>query len=60
VSASIGISTFPADAAQMEELIVRADMAMYAAKRLGGNQFIFYSDKITQASGEDQKATLQS
>lgn len=60
VSASIGISTFPADAAQMEELIVRADMAMYAAKRLGGNQFIFYSDKIMQVPGEDLKATLQS
>ncbi|MGA3372163.1 MAG: sensor domain-containing diguanylate cyclase [Terracidiphilus sp.] len=60
VSASIGISIFPADAAQMEELIVRADMAMYAAKHLGGNQFIFYSDKIVQAAGEARKVAAQS
>jgi len=60
VSASIGISIFPADAAQMEELIVRADLAMYAAKRLGGNQFIFYSDKIVQAAGDERKVTVQS
>jgi diguanylate cyclase (GGDEF)-like protein/PAS domain S-box-containing protein len=60
VSASIGISIFPADAVQMEELIVRADMAMYAAKLLGGNQFIFYSDKMMQAAQEEQKATVQS
>jgi diguanylate cyclase (GGDEF)-like protein/PAS domain S-box-containing protein len=58
VSASIGISIFPADAAQMDDLIVRADMAMYAAKRLGGNQFVFYSDKIMQHGGEQQKITV--
>ena len=58
VSASIGISVFPADGAQMEELIVRADMAMYAAKRLGGNRFEFYSDKIVQALGEKPKIAV--
>jgi len=60
VSASIGISIFPADADQMEELIERADMAMYAAKRLGGNQFVFYSDKIVQTAREEQKVPVQS
>ncbi|MGA2351515.1 MAG: sensor domain-containing diguanylate cyclase [Terracidiphilus sp.] len=60
VSASIGISIFPTDAAQMKELIVRADMAMYAAKRRGGNQAIFYSDKIVQAAEEEPNATVQS
>jgi diguanylate cyclase (GGDEF)-like protein len=59
VSASIGISIFPADAAQMEELIVQADMAMYAAKHLGGNQFIFYSDKMVGALGGEQNITVQ-
>ena len=56
VTASIGISIFPTDAAQMEELMVRADMAMYAAKRQGGNQFLFYCDKLVQAAGEEAKA----
>jgi hypothetical protein len=34
-------------------------MAMYAAKRQGGNRFIFYSDKMVQAAGEEQKVTVQ-
>ncbi len=60
VTASIGISIFPANAARMEELIVRADMAMYAAKRLGGNRFIFYSENIAQIAAEEQILTVQS
>ena len=54
VTASIGISIFPIDATHVDELIVRADMAMYAAKRQGGNRFVFYSDKIVQAAAEGQ------
>jgi diguanylate cyclase (GGDEF)-like protein/PAS domain S-box-containing protein len=60
VSASIGIGIFPTDATHVDQLIARADMAMYAAKRQGGNRFIFYSDKIVQAAQEEQKVTLQS
>lgn len=59
VSASIGISIFPTDACDVDELIVRADMAMYAAKRQGGNRFMFYSDTIAQAAGVEQKVAIQ-
>lgn len=39
VSASIGITLYPQDAADINELLKKADHAMYAAKRLGRNQF---------------------
>lgn len=35
ISASIGVACFPQDAADSTELMQRADMAMYAAKRAG-------------------------
>lgn len=60
VTASIGISIFPADATQAEELIERADRAMYAAKRQGRNRFLFYSGKMEEAAAEEQDQTLPS
>jgi diguanylate cyclase (GGDEF)-like protein/PAS domain S-box-containing protein len=43
ISASIGISLFPADAKDAEDLLRNADAAMYSAKRLGGNNYQFYT-----------------
>jgi diguanylate cyclase (GGDEF)-like protein/PAS domain S-box-containing protein len=39
ISASIGITLYPQDATDINELLKKADHAMYAAKRLGRNQF---------------------
>nr|WP_246191648.1 diguanylate cyclase [Pseudoxanthomonas gei] len=41
LTASIGISIFPLDAATGPHLIEIADSAMYVVKRLGGSQFAF-------------------
>jgi len=41
ISASIGIATFP-DLSDRDRLIARADAAMYAAKRAGGNTFAVF------------------
>ncbi len=41
VSLSIGACLFPADAGNESALLRRADAAMYAAKRLGGNGYSF-------------------
>lgn len=46
ISASIGITMFPQDAATSEHLISNADQAMYAAKGAGRNRFIFYTHDI--------------
>ena len=43
ISASIGVSLFPADAADAEALIRNADAAMYSAKRHGGDNYQFYT-----------------
>jgi diguanylate cyclase (GGDEF)-like protein/PAS domain S-box-containing protein len=43
IGASIGLSIYPADAADGESLLRNADVAMYRAKQLGGNNYRFYS-----------------
>lgn len=45
-SCSIGVSLYPADGEDAEEIIQHADMAMYRAKELGRNNYQFYSEKI--------------
>lgn len=46
IGASIGISTYPADATQLDELIILADRAMLLAKQAGGNIVRFYCAEI--------------
>ncbi len=43
VTTSIGISLYPMDGTTTEELISKADTAMYRAKQLGKNQYKFFS-----------------
>lgn len=42
LSASMGITIFPADGKDSQELVKNADVAMYRAKELGRNNFQFY------------------
>jgi len=44
LSASVGITCYPADGATAEELLRRADAAMYRAKEAGRNAFRFYNN----------------
>ncbi|MFT6261504.1 MAG: diguanylate cyclase (GGDEF)-like protein [Crocinitomicaceae bacterium] len=46
VSCSIGISAYPSDGSESEELIRKADMAMYQAKKLGKNRFHYFDDNL--------------
>jgi len=46
VSASVGISLFPNDTDNIDELIKRADQAMYLAKENGRNQYVFFTQSM--------------
>jgi diguanylate cyclase (GGDEF)-like protein len=48
VHASIGISIYPSDGKTVNSLLSKADMAMYHAKFLGGNQFSFNTEKLNK------------
>jgi diguanylate cyclase (GGDEF)-like protein/PAS domain S-box-containing protein len=50
VGASIGISLYPTDGLTGDELIEKADSAMYAAKESGRNGFRLYSDRASTSS----------
>jgi len=45
-SGSIGVTLFPADGNDAEELLKNADLAMYRAKADGGRSFRFYSPDL--------------
>jgi diguanylate cyclase (GGDEF)-like protein/PAS domain S-box-containing protein len=45
VTASIGISLYPSDAADVEKMLIHADEAMYLAKQMGKNRYVFYDQQ---------------
>ncbi|WP_265948597.1 EAL domain-containing protein [Dechloromonas sp. A34] len=49
-NASIGICLFPDDAAESQDLIKKADVAMYHAKSRGRGNYQFFKDEIQQAA----------
>ncbi len=48
LSASIGVSFYPDDGNDIEELIHKADMAMYSVKTKGKGGYAFYRDAINK------------
>jgi len=50
VSGSIGITLYPTDTTQAEDLIRNADQAMYTAKHNGRNQFHFFTRSLQDAA----------
>ncbi len=50
VSASVGITLYPEDATNVEELLKNADQAMYAAKNAGRNRFSYFTQSMQEAA----------
>jgi diguanylate cyclase (GGDEF)-like protein/PAS domain S-box-containing protein len=48
VSASIGITLYPNDATEIEDLIKNADQAMYAAKNEGKNRYHYFTPAMQE------------
>jgi len=57
ISASIGISLYPKDSRNKNDLLKYADTAMYKAKDEGRNNYQFYSEEMTQLAFE--KASME-
>ena len=53
ISISIGIAMYPDDAENADELLNKADQAMYAAKKLGRSQFCYFTPTM-QALAENR------
>lgn len=52
LSVSIGLCTYPVAAPNQEELMMRADLALYTAKNSGKNKTVIYTPKL---SAKDKK-----
>jgi len=50
ISASIGIAICPVDTREAEDLLKKADMAMYQAKSKGRNNFHYFTEALDQAA----------
>jgi diguanylate cyclase (GGDEF)-like protein len=48
ISTSIGIAMFPTDGDDGNELLKNADIAMYSAKKLGRNNYQYYSKEMNE------------
>lgn len=46
ISASLGVAFYPKDASDGQELLKSADLAMYAAKEQGRNQYAFFTQTM--------------
>ena len=57
LSASLGVALYPEDGESEEELLKRADSAMYAAKRAGRNCWRFYEPALSDEAYERMALT---
>jgi len=58
VTPSIGVSLFPEDGENIDELMRRADLAMYHAKELGRNEAAYFTQEMSEAV--DSRINLES
>ena len=59
LTTSIGVSLYPADGLDAETIIKNADIAMYKAKELGKNQYVFCSPVMKAVVTENVNLTNQ-
>lgn len=50
VSASIGVTVYPDDASEIDDLLRQADQALYVAKNAGRNRYRFFTPALQEAT----------
>ena len=50
ISASIGVTVYPSDAQEIEDLLKNADQALYVAKAGGRNRYSFFTPALQEAA----------
>lgn len=50
IGTSIGVARYPHDGFDLDQIIMKADSAMYRAKETGGSQYAFFDDSLKEAS----------
>lgn len=58
ITASMGVAQYPGDAGSVDELLLKAETAMYHAKQSGRNAYRFFSEKMNADAHE--RLALQS
>ncbi|HEY4542304.1 MAG TPA: EAL domain-containing protein, partial [Noviherbaspirillum sp.] len=58
-SASIGVAVYPTDAANMDDLLRKADQAMYNAKATGKNQFNYFTQEMDDRAHERLRVSTE-
>lgn len=59
VGTSVGISTYPAQANTIDDLLSQADIAMYRAKAMASNSVCFYDASMDQVSRERNALAIE-
>ncbi len=59
VGASLGVSLYPSDARDADELIGVADLAMYRAKKQAGNKICFYDHSMDEGRRARSALTME-
>ena len=52
ITLSLGVARYPADGETVEEILIKADIAMYHSKKSGKNQYQFFNEKMISEFGE--------
>jgi diguanylate cyclase (GGDEF)-like protein len=59
IGSSVGISTYPRNASNMDDLLSQADVAMYRAKATATNTICFYDPSMDQAARERNALAIE-